>query len=258
MSILFDKIVFGPVISRRLGVSLGINLLPTDNKLCNFNCIYCECGWNGEHKGARPVFHSRAEVREALESKLQEMHASNKLPDAITFSGNGEPTMHPAFADIMDDVIELRNRYAPAAQVCVLSNATLVHREKIFAALQKADRAILKLDSGIDETAQLIDAPQGDYTVAKAVEKLKLFNGNMILQTMFLRGNYNGRAIDNTTNSELEAWLTAVGEINPKEIMIYSIDRDTPATGLSKVPKDELETIAEKARALGYKVQVAG
>lgn len=258
MSMLFNEVVFGPIKSRRLGVSLGINLLPVDGKLCNFNCIYCECGWNEDGKVKSPRFNSREEVKKALEEKLKMMTESGEYPDSITFSGNGEPTMHPHFAEIMDDVIELRDKYTPKAIVSVLSNATMVHKEKVFNALKKANRAILKLDSGIDETAQIIDCPQGAYSVKKAIEKLKAFNGDMILQTMFLRGIYNGVEIDNTTETELKAWLNAVQQINPKEITIYSIDRETPAKELQKVSKEELETIADKARALGYKVQVAG
>lgn len=258
MSILFNQIVFGPIRSRRLGVSLGINLLPIDGKLCNFNCIYCECGWNEDGKVKTPKFHSRNEVKTALEEKLAEMVKSGEYPDSITFSGNGEPTIHPDFAGIMDDVIGLRDKYAPKALVSVLSNATMIHKDSVFAALKKADRAILKLDSGIDETAKIIDCPQGEYSVEKAVSKLKAFKGDMILQTMFLRGEFNGKQIDNTTDAEVSAWLEAVKEINPKEIMIYSIDRETPAKNIKKVTKSELDNIADKARVLGYNVKVSG
>lgn len=257
-TILFDQIIFGPVKSRRLGVSLGVNLLPTDSKLCNFNCIYCECGWNRDRKGYKPTFHSREEVRIALEQKLLSMQQAGGLPDAITFSGNGEPTMHPDFHHIVDDVIVLRNKYAPLAKICVLSNATLIHRGHVLEALLKVDRALLKLDSAIDSTVQLIDCPQGNYSVSQTIEKLKAFNGNMILQTMFLRGTYKGKVVDNTTAEEIAAWLVAIQEIKPKEITIYTIDRSTPAPDLIKVPKDELEKIAVQARALGYHVQVSG
>ena len=254
---LFEGIIFGPVKSRRLGTSLGVNLLPECNKLCNFNCIYCECGWNKiNNKGSR--FHSRHEVREALESKLIEMKNAGDYLDTITFSGNGEPSMHPEFAGIIDDTIELRNKYFPDANVSVLSNGTLVHRSQVFNALRKVDRAILKLDSAIDETARLMDNPQFPYSVEKIIEHFKAFNGDMTLQTMFLRGVYNGNKIDNTTQHEVEQWLAAVQKIKPKEIMIYTIDRDTPATGLAKVPVAELEEIAKQARALGYTVQVSG
>lgn len=253
---LFNEIVFGPIHSRRLGVSLGINLLPTDSKLCNFNCIYCECGWNSQ--GLTPKrFHAREEIKIALENKLEKMKSEGLAPDSITFSGNGEPTMHPHFADIIDDTIELRNKFAPTAKVSVLSNATMIAKEKVFAALQKVDNAILKLDSAIDETAQLMNKPQFNYSVAEVIERLQKFDGKMILQTMFLRGNIDGKNIDNTTENEVSAWLEAVKKINPKEIMIYTIDRETPAKDLQKVSFDELDEIAERAQKLGYKVQVA-
>jgi wyosine [tRNA(Phe)-imidazoG37] synthetase (radical SAM superfamily) len=258
MSILFNEIVFGPVRSRRLGTSLGINLSPVDGKLCNFNCIYCECGWNEDNKPESFGFHTKSEIKEALDKKLAKMAESDEYPDSITFSGNGEPTMHPDFAGIMNDVISLRDRYTPAALVSVLSNATLIHKTKVFNALKKADRAILKLDSGIDETIAIINCPQGTYSVKRIIENLKSFDGNMILQTMFLRGEYNNQLIDNTTDREIAAWLNAVTEINPKEIMIYGIDRATPAKNLQKISRNELEQIAIKATLLGYNVKVSG
>jgi len=255
MSILFNEIIFGPIKSRRLGISLGINLLPVNGKICNFDCIYCECGWNADGRIKTPSFHSQEEVKQALENKLATM---SPLPDSITFSGNGEPTMHPDFAAIMNNVVELRDKYAPEALVSVLSNATMIHKPDVFNALQKANRAILKFDSGITETANIINCPQGNYSVETAIEKLKAFDGNMILQTMFLRGEHNGQKIDNTTEKEINAWIEAITQINPKEITIYSIDRETPTKNLEKVSKDELENIASRVRQLGYKVQVSG
>lgn len=255
-TILFNDVIFGPIKSRRLGISLGVNLLPNYSKLCNFNCIYCECGWN--RKGDKKEFSSRQVVRDTLEAKLKEMAANNELPDTITFSGNGEPTMHPDFAEIIDDTIALRNKYAPSANVSVLSNATMLGREKVFNALLKVDRAILKLDSGFDETVRLIDNPQGSYSVAATVKRMKKFNGKMTLQTMFLRGEYNGVLVDNTEKIEVDRWLELVQEINPQEIMIYTVDRETPAPNLKKVNVEELEQIANRARKLGYTVQVSG
>lgn len=255
-TILFEEYVFGPVKSRRLGVSLGINLLPLHSKLCNFNCIYCECGWNRSGTENKQ-FNKREDILTALENKLKEMQSSNSLPDAITFSGNGEPTMHPEFAQIMDEVIEKRNQFSPKAQICVLSNATLIHKESVMNALLKADKAILKLDSALDNTAKLIDQPQGEYSVKQTIERMKVFQGKMILQTMFLKGNFNGKQIDNTTETEINAWVEAVQEINPSEITIYSIDRETPANNLFKVSKADLESIAERVRSIGFKVQVS-
>ncbi|MDR1055126.1 MAG: radical SAM protein [Prevotellaceae bacterium] len=253
---LFEGIVFGPIKSRRLGISLGINLLPKGNKLCNFNCIYCECGWNKINN--KNHFHSRNDVKEALETKLIDLKKQGVSLDTITFSGNGEPTMYPEFAGIIDDTIELRNQHFPDAKVSVLSNGTLVHHEAVFNALKKVGRAILKLDSAIDATVKLMNNPQFDYSVSKVIDRFKAFNGNMVLQTMFLRGNYDGNIIDNTTEHEIRLWLDTVKQINPKEIMIYTIDRETPAKGLEKIPLSELEQIADRARLLGYTVQVSG
>jgi Fe-S oxidoreductases len=253
---LFNEIVFGPIQSRRLGVSLGINLLPTDSKLCNFNCIYCECGWNvkGENK---KKFHSREDVKNALESKLKAMCYDGKFPDSITFSGNGEPTINPEFAKIIDDTVELRNKYAPTAKISVLSNATMLANDNIVEALRKVDNAILKLDSGFTKTAILINKPQFDYSIEKIIERMQTMKKQMVLQTMFLRGIYDGNEIDNTTKIEVDAWIDAIKKITPREIMIYTIDRETPASGLQKISFDELDNIAQRARELGYNVQVA-
>jgi wyosine [tRNA(Phe)-imidazoG37] synthetase (radical SAM superfamily) len=252
---LFNETVFGPIHSRRLGISLGINLLPTESKLCNFDCIYCECGWNT--KDGNKKFNLRNEIKKNLESKLKLMKAENKYPDSITFSGNGEPTMHPEFPVIIDDVIMLRNKYAPTAKISVLSNATMIANANVAAALLKIDNAILKLDSGINETATLINKPQFSYSIEKIIEHMQNFKNRMILQTMFLRGIYDGKKIDNTTETEINAWLDAVKKIEPREIMIYTIDRETPADNLQKVSFDELDKIAEHARKSGYKALVA-
>lgn len=256
-TILFNQVIFGPIKSRRLGISLGVNLLPTDSKLCNFNCIYCECGWNRTGEGKKE-FNSRQVVREALEAKLVELAANHALPDNITFSGNGEPTMHPDFAAIIDDTIALRDKYAPNAKVSVLTNATMIGRSDVREALLRVDRAILKLDSGFDETVRLLDNPQGAYSVSQTVERMKGLEGKMVLQTIFLRGSCNGVPVDNTTEREVSRWLEMVQEVKPREIMIYTIDRETPAPDLQKVSVDELERIADRARELGYDVQVSG
>ncbi len=253
---LFDSVIFGPVQSRRLGWSLGVNLLPVDNKLCSFDCIYCECGWGG--KGGRARFNSRETVIKALEAKLGEMAAAGRLPDVITFAGNGEPTMHPDFERIIDDTIALRDRLSPGSKISVLSNATQLGREDVRRALSKVDNNILKLDSAFDETVRLIDNPKGNYSVAKVVEQMKAFRGELIVQTMFLRGEYNGKTVDNTTPKELEAWLGLIKEIAPKKVMIYTIDRDTPVETLRKVPAAELESICAKVRAIGVECSFAG
>lgn len=256
MTSLYNNIIFGPVQSRRLGLSLGVNLLPIESKLCNFNCIYCECGWNEEHEGKKR-FNSREDVRTMLRDTLSDMVAQGTPPDVITFAGNGEPTMHPEFESIIDDTITLRNQLCPSAKVSVLSNATQIGREDVVRALLKVDNNILKLDSAFDQTVQLLNKPVGKYSVAQVVEWMKQFQGNMILQTMFLRGEYMGQKIDNTTEREVSAWLELVKDIAPKKVMVYSIDRDTPCQTLEKVAKVELSKIASQVEALGIECSVA-
>lgn len=254
---LFDKIIFGPVKSRRLGVSLGVNLLPTDSKVCSFDCIYCECGWTPrkrEHKAELP---SRELVAQKLEEQLQLMRSKNELPDVITFAGNGEPTLHPDFAGVIDDTIRLRNSYAPQCRIAVLSNATMLHRESVVEALLKVDDNIQKLDSAIAETVEALDCPMGRFDLNQVIEHLAQFGPKAIIQTLFVRGTHKGKRIDNTTPEELEAWLAAVKKINPGQVMIYTIARDTPAEGLEKISKDELNRIAALLKMNGIPVQVS-
>ena len=256
MTALYNNIIFGPIRSRRLGISLGVNLLPIESKLCSFDCIYCECGWNDEHPGKRR-FNAREDVRDMLDAKLAEMVAEGTPPDVITFAGNGEPTMHPDFEQIIDDTIALRDKHCPSAKVSVLSNATQIHREDVRRALLRVDNNILKLDSAFDATVQLVNKPQGAYTVARIVELLKAFEGRLIVQTMFLRGEYLGQRVDNTTEEEVAAWLRLIEDIAPKQVMVYSLDRDTPCKTLEKVEKDELSEIAKRVEALGIACSVA-
>lgn len=253
---LYDDIIFGPVHSRRLGLSLGVNLLPTDCKLCSFNCIYCECGWT--EAGHRPRFNKREDVSRMLAAKLDEMAAAGTPPDVITFAGNGEPTLHPEFEEIIDDVLHIRDRHAPRSKVSVLTNGTMIGRESVRRALMMVDNNIVKLDSAFDDTVRLIDNPMGSYSVAATVEEMKKFDGSLIIQTMFLRGTYNGRTVDNTTDREVDAWLELVATVKPRQVMIYSIDRDTPAPDLHKVSREEMEKIANRVRALGTECSVAG
>ena len=248
---LFRDIIYGPIKSRRLGISLGVNLLPLESKLCNFDCIYCECGWNDDNRAERPRFNAREDVREALREMLAKMREEGALPDVITFAGNGEPTIHPDFESIIDDTIALRNEFAPEARGSVLSNATQLHREGVVRALHRVDNAILKLDSAIDATAHIINSPQGNYSVAKVVEHLERFGNEFVLQTMFLRGEYNGEQIDNTTEREINAWAAVVEHLRPRSVMVYSIDRATPCQTLEKVSREELDKIADRVRALG-------
>lgn len=256
-TILFDKIVFGPIHSRRLGVSLGMNLLPVDGKLCSFNCIYCECGLN-EDRRTHSKLPTREEVKEALIQKLTSMQAEGVAPDVITFAGNGEPTMHPEFAGIIDDTIATRNRFFPDAKIAVLSNSTMLHKEAVFQALNKIEDNIMKLDSVLDSRIRQLNAPNSpSFTYDTLLQQLCRFNGNVIIQTMFLKGELDGENIDNTTEQEIVGWLEALKQIHPKQVMIYTIDRETPVKALQKVTKDDLEAIASLARKAGFDVSVS-
>lgn len=257
---LFQSIVYGPIHSRRLGISLGMELMPLEHKLCSFNCVYCECGWN--EPVHQPKLPTREEVRQALEEKLSQM-VNDTCPkgtslDVITFSGNGEPTLHPDFLGIIEDTCALRDRYYPSAKVSVLSNSTQLARPDVVKALRLCDNRILKLDAGTDKMMRRIDLPVNeDLTVATLIERLAQFEGDFTLQTCFLRGEHNGQPIDNTTPEELAAWYKAVDQLHPKQIMIYVIDRKTPEEHLSKIPREEMERIAAPLRAKGYDVIIS-
>lgn len=250
MTVIYPSPIFGPIHSRRLGVSLGINLLPADGKVCSFDCIYCECGFNADHRPHQPL-PTREEVRTALEAKLKEMQAAGTAPDVLTFAGNGEPTAHPHFPEIIDDTLALRDRYFPAAKVSVLSNSTFIHRPAVFDALNRIDNNILKLDTVDEAYIRLIDRPCGAYSVAEIVKQMKAFKGNCIIQTMFLKGGYQGRDMDNTSDKFVLPWLETVKEIAPRQVMIYTIDRETPDHDLRKATHEELDRIAALVRAAG-------
>lgn len=252
---LFDKIIFGPVRSRRLGLSLGVNLLSPSSKHCNFDCIYCECGWNAEHPHGS--FNALSAVSSRLETKLNEMTDEGELPAYITFAGNGEPTMHPEFARVIDRTIEIRNSKAPDAKIAVLSNATMIDREAVREALKKVDRNILKLDSAIDTTVRLINRPNNQRSTEDTIKLMQMFDGQLVVQTMMIRGEFQGTKFDNTTDEELRALTAALLRIAPIEVMLYSTDRDTPAQGIERVEKVELESIAKKLRATGLTVSVS-
>mgnify|MGYP003477325848 FL=1 len=250
---LFGSIVYGPIRSRRLGVSLGVNLMPIAAKLCTFDCVYCECGWN------QPVLHpnlpTREEVRIALESQLS---IAVEPIDVITFSGNGEPTLHPDFLGIIQDTCALRDQYCPKAKVSVLSNSTQLGRTDVIEALRLCDNRILKLDSAIDATMRLIDKPvNAQLTVKQIAQWLSIFDGDFTLQTCFLRGEYQGQTIDNTTPEELTAWYEMVDYLHPKQVMIYVIDRVTPLETLEKIPAETMEKIAIPLREKGIDVIVS-
>ncbi len=255
---LFDEIIFGPVKSRRLGVSLGINLLPVNRKFCNFDCIYCECGWSADIEKVKSQLPTRGEVFTALDNKLSAMKEKGENPDVITYAGNGEPTLHPEFHGIIDDSIALRDKYFPSARIAVLSNATTINRPDVRSALLKVDMNILKLDSAFESTVKVHNQPNKHLDVRELINNLAGFGGNLIIQTLFLRGKYREILVDNTTEEELSAWLKALEKIKPAEVMIYTISRDTPVGAeLSKVSAGELAKIAARVEKLGIKTQVS-
>jgi wyosine [tRNA(Phe)-imidazoG37] synthetase (radical SAM superfamily) len=248
-TILFHSTIFGPIHSRRLGVSLGVNLMPCDGKVCSFDCLYCEAGFNAQGPG-RAGLPPRHVVQQLLEQKLTQMRADGAQLDVITFSGNGEPTLHPEFGDVVVDTIKLRNTYFPEAKVSVLTNSTQLHRPDVVDALKMVDNNILKLDSAVEATMRLIDRPKSPtFTVASVIDQLKAFAGTGIIQTMILRGSWEGRHIDNSTPAEVDALIQAYRAIAPREVMLYSIDRKTPAQSLEKVDIAELHVIADKITA---------
>lgn len=256
MTVIYPSPIFGPVHSRRLGVSLGINLLPEDGKVCSFDCIYCECGFNSDRRPKKPL-PTREAVRAALEARLQDMQANGPVPDVLTFAGNGEPTSHPHFPEIIADTLALRDKYFPKAKVSVLSNATFIHRPAVFDALSKVDNNILKLDTVDEAYIRTLDRPADSYSVASVVENMKAFAGHCIIQTMFLKGSFQGKDVDNTSDAFVLPWLEAVKEISPRQVMIYTIDRETPAHGLQKATHEELDRIAALVREAGVEVSVS-
>ena len=249
-TIIYPSPIFGPVRSRRLGVSLGINLLPADGKVCTFDCLYCECGFNAAHRAHQPL-PTREEVATALEERLKAMQAEGTAPDVLTFAGNGEPTVHPHFAEIIDDTLALRDKYFPQAKVSVLTNSTLVTRPAVFEALKRVDNNILKLDTVDVEYIKFVDRPTATYDLDTIIERLAAFGGNAVIQTMFMKGTVDGKSVDNTGDEFVLPWLETVKKIAPREVMIYTIDRETPQEGLQKATREELDRIVALIKDAG-------
>lgn len=256
-TILFNEIVFGPVKSRRLGVSLGVNLLPRFGKWCNFDCIYCECGFNKDGKVDKKL-PTIDEVRDALVDKLKNHDQKIGRIDNITFSGNGEPTLHPCFSEIIAITIALRDKYAKEAKVSVLTNGSRTGIKEVADALLKVDNAIIKIDSAIESSVRIIDQPQFDYSIEKITDNLLPFKGRFVLQTMFLKGSFRGECIDNTTDKEVNAWYEVVKKTEPREIMMYTIDRETPSQGLEKVTIEQMNRVAAPLIEAGFKITISG
>lgn len=252
---LFNEIVFGPVNSRRFGKSLGVNLLPLDNKICNFNCVYCECGWT-DLKSVVSKFIPKDQIIAAMTKRFEEISSGSDKPDVITFAGNGEPTMHPDFTAIIDETIRLRNKYLPEVKIVVLSNSALLGNADVMEALQKVDLRVMKLDAGSEEQFRKIDQPLSLKKIEWFVDKLKMFKGNLYIQTIFLRGKHDNAVIDNTSEEEIEKWIGLLKQIQPELVMIYTIDRETPLKGLEKISEKELQKIGDKVNAAGISAKV--
>jgi wyosine [tRNA(Phe)-imidazoG37] synthetase (radical SAM superfamily) len=257
MTFLFDEVIFGPVSSRRLGSSLGINLLPSCRKVCSFNCIYCECGWTGSRDLTKSDYPSREEVRQTLEARLNNLSEHGAPPDSITFAGNGEPTLHPDFEGIVDDSINLRNSICPESKIVVLSNGSMADREYIRRALLKADQNILKLDTGFENTFRALNQPPENIRLSDIIQNLKSFKGKLIIQTLFIRGKYHDKWIDNTTEKETGELLKLYKDIQPEMIMVYTIARGTPIEGLERISYYELKVIADRIEDTGIKTQIS-
>lgn len=255
-TILYPSPIFGPVHSRRLGISLGINLLPADGKVCTFDCVYCECGFNSSHR-TRSSFPGRKAVAEALRQRLLQMQAAGALPDVLTFAGNGEPTCHPEFPEIIQDTLQLRDQYCPNAKVSVLSNSTMIHRPEVFEALKLVDNNILKLDTVSIDYIHRVDRPQGNYQVEDIIERLCAFQGKVIIQTLFMKGCSQGTSVDNTGDEYVLPWLEAVKRIAPQQVMVYTIDRETPDHDLRKATHEELDRIVRLVEAEGIKASAS-
>ena len=252
-TVIYPSPIFGPVHSRRLGISLGINLLPADGKCCSFDCIYCECGLNAERRPRLPL-PTREEVSQALERQLLKMHDENLHPDVLTFAGNGEPTLNPKFPEIVDDVIRLRDRLCPEAKISVLSNSTQIHRPEVRQALLRTDNPIMKLDTVQADYIRLVDRPQGHYDVERIIDHLAEMSPKVIIQTMFMKGP---EATDNTEETYVGPWLEALQHIRPRQVMVYTLDRETPAQGLEKASPQRLDEIADRVRAIGLDCMVS-
>ncbi len=249
----FDDIVFGPIFSRRLGSSLGVNILPSKGKLCNFDCVYCECGWNKDGIAERK-FPLLEDVEAALEEKMSKAASEGVPVDSITFSGNGEPTMHPDFPQIIDATLKCRDRYFPDAKVSVLSNATLIGRPAVAEALMRVDNPILKIDASSDELIGMMNKPTGRYRLEETIEAMMKFEGDFILQTMFLKSP----DFDTAAPEALERWMDIVRRVNPREIMVYTIDRETPDKTLQKYTVEEMTEFVRPLIEEGFKIQVRG
>ena len=261
MKLVYPSPIFGPIKSRRLGISLGVNIMPGDGKWCSFDCVYCECGLNRDHHPKEPL-PTTEEVHDKLESTLKQMKERGERLDVITFSGNGEPTMHPMFSKIVDNVLSLRNEYYPEAKVTVLSNSTQIYRQDVFETLMKVDNALMKLDTVSDKYIHTVDQPVGNYNLQLIIDRLASMNGHAIIQTMFMKGsikNKDGKivSVDNCNDKYITPYIETLKKIKPRKVMIYTLDREWPTEGLEKADHKTMDEIAEKICKAGFDTSVS-
>lgn len=261
MKLIYPSPIFGPIKSRRLGISLGVNIMPSDGKWCSFDCVYCECGLNKDHHPKEPL-PTPEEVHDKLESTLQQMKERGEMLDVITFSGNGEPTMHPMFSMIVDNVLSLRNEYYPEAKVTVLSNSTQIYRQDVFDALMKVDNALMKLDTVSEKYIHTVDQPAGNYNLHLIINRLAYMNGHAVIQTMFMKGSIKDRdgrlvSVDNCNDEYITPYIETLKKIQPRQVMIYTLDREWPTEGLEKADHETMDRIADKIRNAGFETSVS-
>ncbi len=248
-------IIYGPVRSRRLGLSLGINLLPTDYKVCSYNCLYCQYGWT-PRRSLNPAHALKdlpqpAEVRVALEKALRSVVRKRAKLDAVTFSGNGESTLHPEFPEIVDLAAALRDRYLPQLKLAILSNSSTVPREEIRAALNRLDARMMKLDAGSEEIVHQLNGPAPPFYLKEIVDGLKQLK-DVILQSLFVQGR-----ICNADPDAIAQWIERVREIRPALVQIYSLDRVPADARIWKINLPTLEWIANQVRwQAGVKAEI--
>jgi wyosine [tRNA(Phe)-imidazoG37] synthetase (radical SAM superfamily) len=234
-------VIYGPVSSRRLGRSLGINLLPPGRKLCTFDCAYCQYGSadavsaNQEHQGFPSVGTVLRKVAEAVRRQRAPL-------DYLTFSGNGEPTLHPDFPEIVSGLLRLRDEMCPQARLAILSNSSRMHRPEIRQAVERLDDPIMKLDAGDPQTLSLLSRPSAAVTFEKLVEGLAGMP-RLIIQTMIIAGE-----VQNVEGEAHEAWLAAVARLSPEMVQLYSAERPVAESGVRRVPKERLEELARQAQ----------
>ena len=252
---LFDKHVFGPVKSRRLGNSLGINLLSTHYKVCDFDCIYCECGWT-HHKPDSKKFIEKQKFIQLLETKLSQLERDKIPVDYITYAGNGEPTLHPYFLEIAKKVSELRDQYFPKCSIALLSNGSTLSKEKIKASFAYIEDVILKIDAGHQQLFQLINRPNEHLQLDDICNNMVNLQGNFIAQSMFLKGNADGVEFDNSDQKVVAKWKEKIQMLRPKYVQIYSISRDTPLESIQPISKERLQNIAEQLENMGIHAEV--